>query len=101
MSDSINKSYEKSPNKIISDAHILDFRIAKITPELIARIQSAIGSNFPHSVFRPRSDLAMLLFKETNKSPSIYTLNLLTLRPTANSPNKVIINLSEFFECIC
>jgi hypothetical protein len=94
MSDSINKSFVgKSKEHIASDAKIIDSRIATInnTPSIITHIKEALNISCDASIFRPRADLGMLLFKPDAKSASVYTLNLLTLKPTSGSPIKEVI----------
>lgn len=76
-----------------ADVGLIDFHILKITPAIINMIKKECNlEGCEYSIFRPKKDLAMLLFKETCKSSSIYTLNLLTLKPTANSPNKTLLS---------
>ncbi len=91
--------YVKSDQKINADSKIIDARIDILNknPDIITLIKNDLKIDYDASIYRPRADLGMLLFKETLKSPSQYTLNLLTLKPTANSPRKDIINLESYF----
>jgi len=85
-------SYVKPEYKIKEDTKILDKNIALLNNDIIdmIKVNANIGS-YESSVFRPKSDLGMLLFKESRTSPSVYTLNLVTLKPTAGSQNKTLL----------
>jgi len=66
----------------------IDFVISKLSNDIIQRIGSNAGIPYSGSIFRPKTDLAMLLFKPEKNMPSEYTINLNTLKPTMNSINK-------------
>lgn len=87
-------SFIKTVNQLKSDTDLLDKRIALLDNELINKIREHINfdESYETSIFRPKFDLAMLLFKKSRKSPSDYTLNLLTLKPTINSINKTLLS---------
>lgn len=72
---------------------ILDERVKLCRDCIISNIRANanIPESYEASVFRPKPDLAMLLFKKDRKSVSEYTLNLYTLKPTANSINKTLL----------
>lgn len=89
----MSNTYIKTPYQIHNDTKLLDSRILKLSDSVIESIRdnAGISSEYTGSIFRPTEDFAMLLFKKSKKSPSEYTINLLTLKPTANSPNKTIV----------
>lgn len=60
----------------------------KLTPEIIRRIGDNAGVSYEGSIFNPMPNLNLLLFKPEKNKPSEYTINLNTLKPTVNSPNK-------------
>jgi hypothetical protein len=87
-------SYVKSQERINEDIAIIDKRIAiiKSHPEIANYIREKIGTKYLYSIFRPKPDLALMLFKtDTDVGPSQYSLNILTLKPTVNSPIKTFI----------
>lgn len=86
--------YLKSASQIKSDTELLDRRIPLLTSEIIDMIRThvALDPTYESSVFRPSPDFAMLLFKKSRKEKSSYTLNLLTLKPTANSACKILLS---------
>jgi len=88
----------KSPAQTLIDINSIDKHISKLNDDVINRIKenANIDNSYESSIFRPKPDLAMLLFKKDRKSQSIYTLNLLTLKPTINSSNKT--ELSEILK---
>ena len=71
---------------------IITTRIAKLTPDIIdeIRVNAGLKNDVVGTVFRPSADVGLLIFKDRNdnKSKSIYTINIDTLRPTLNSLNK-------------
>ena len=89
-----SENFEKSIQQITIDSAILDKRIALLNEEVIFEIKNNAGldSTYQYSLFRPKQDLGMLLFKKARKGISGYTVNLVTLRPTANSPNKTLLS---------
>lgn len=80
-----SQQYVKTAYQIKEQTDIINRNISRLTPVLIERIRSNAGldNTFESSVFRPESDMAMLLFKKDRKSH--YTINLFSLRPTSNS----------------
>lgn len=86
----MTSGYIKSDERIKSDIILIDKRIAMLNEEIVNKIRDDAGfdSSYSYSLFRPKPDLAMLLFKQLRKSPSEYTINLLTLKPTINSKVK-------------
>ena len=87
-------NYIKSQERINEDIAIIDKRIEiiKSSPNFANYVREKLGTNYPYSIFRPKSDLAMMLFKaDTALGPSQYSLNILTLKPTVNSPIQTFI----------
>jgi len=78
--------FEKTPYQIRNDTDIVNKNIAKLTPDIIDQIRknADLSLDYTSSLFRPRPDQCMLLFR-LNKDPSYYTINMLTLKPTFNS----------------
>lgn len=92
MTSDLSKTpFIKTAQQMNKDVGILDKRISLLTDELITMIKNnaTISADYEASIFRPKNDLGMLLFKKGRKSPSEYTINLLTLKPTMNSIIKI------------
>jgi hypothetical protein len=85
-------NYVKTLDQIKKDSEILNKRIAILSDDIIEMIRSnaSLDRTYKTSVFRPHPDLAMLLFKKDRKSH--YTINLVTLKPTANSDVQIMLS---------
>lgn len=95
MTSDLSKTpFVKTAQQMNKDVGILDKRISLLTDELITMIKNnaTISADYEASIFRPKNDLGMLLFKKCRKSPSEYTINLLTLKPTMNSIIKTLLS---------
>lgn len=100
-------SFVKSETQTKYDIDLLNKRIHLLTKDMIEEIKSNadVSPDCLPSIFRPDPDFAMLLFKvpkskldakhptgfPSENPKSVYTINLLTLKPTANSVNKTPI----------
>lgn len=87
-------NYVKSDFKIKQDSTILDRNISRLNDDIINMIKNNAGidDSYMSSIYRPKEDLAMLLFKQQRTSQSVYTVNLLTLKPTSGSQNKTLLS---------
>ena len=88
-----NQYLQKSEEVMKQQSDIINRNISRLTPDVIKKIRDNAGLNdlYQSSVFRPAGDIGLLLFKKERKSPSEYTINILTLRPTMNSLNKTAL----------
>ena len=82
----------KSNEQIKRDIDTINKNLERLTPDVISQIKAEAGINYDHSVFRPSPDCCLLLFKREKKEPSVYTINLCSLKPTANSQCKMLLS---------
>lgn len=87
-------NYVKSQFDIDRDTVVLDKNISLLNDDIINMIKTNAGidDSYTSSVYRPKGDLGMLLFKKQRTSPSVYTVNLVTLKPTSGSQNKTLLS---------
>ena len=106
-------SYKKTAYQLKVDTDTINKHVSLLTPALIEKIKGLIernvsethSQNFPNhssSLFRPEADQCLLLFRPKENGsftgPSIYTINMLTLKPTANSSFKEPLTEEILFE---
>ena len=79
-------SYKKTAYQLKVDTDTINKHVSLLTPDVIDQIRknADLSLEYTSSLFRPRPDQCMLLFRK-NKDPSYYTINMLTLKPTFNS----------------
>jgi hypothetical protein len=90
-----NNFLEKTEAQIKYDTDIINKHISRLTGDMVLKIKqdANISETATASIFRPKIDLAMLIFKEKNGN-SLYTINLRTMKTTSNSPCKCMIDRS-------
>ena len=97
-------SYKKTAYQLKVDTDTINKHVSLLTPALIEKIKGLIGAfpNHSSSLFRPEADQCLLLFRPKENGsfigPSIYTINMLTLKPTANSQFKEPLTEEILFE---
>ena len=79
-------SYKKTAYQLKVDTDTINKHVSLLTPDVIDQIRknADLSLEYTSSLFRPRPDQCMLLFRK-DKDPSYYTINMLTLKPTFNS----------------